>query len=143
MSDRHRQDVQPVDVGTAAQALGISRDAVRSRIRRGKLEAVKDSDSGEWRIYLPEGVRPTGEATAQDVTAELIRELRQRLEDKDAEIDRLERTLEREQQLHAALLARIPQLPAPEGHESASKTSADPARDAQDRRSWIDRVLGR
>jgi hypothetical protein len=41
-----------VDVATAARLLGIGHEAVRQRIRRGRLDAWLDDD-GRWRI--PEG----------------------------------------------------------------------------------------
>jgi len=49
-----------VDVATAAQLLGISDEAVRARIRRGKLRAEKVG--AVWRVHLPDG-EPVGTQT--------------------------------------------------------------------------------
>ncbi len=52
---------QRMDVNQAAQALGISTDAVRKRARRGTLESEKDAD-GSLYIWLdadqPDGSTP-------------------------------------------------------------------------------------
>ena len=42
-----------VDVTTAAELLGISEEAVRARIRRGKLVAEKVG--ALWRVHIPNG----------------------------------------------------------------------------------------
>ncbi len=49
-----------VDVTTAAELLGISEEAVRARIRRGKLAAEKVG--ALWRVHLPDG-EPVGTQT--------------------------------------------------------------------------------
>ncbi len=60
--DRQRQ-VTTVSVAEAAHALGISHDALRSRLRRGTLEGFKDGD--EWRVVLPADRQPTGDVPPQ------------------------------------------------------------------------------
>jgi hypothetical protein len=60
--DRQRQ-VTTVSVAEAAHALGISHDALRSRLRRGTLEGFKDGD--EWRVVLPVDRQPTGDVPPQ------------------------------------------------------------------------------
>jgi hypothetical protein len=60
--DRQRQ-VTTVSVAEAAHALGISHDALRSRLRRGTLEGFKDGD--EWRVVLPVDRQPTGDMPPQ------------------------------------------------------------------------------
>ena len=61
-TDRQRQ-ASTVGVAEAAHALGISHDALRSRLRRGTLEGFKDGD--EWRVVLPADRQPTGNASPQ------------------------------------------------------------------------------
>jgi excisionase family DNA binding protein len=59
-----------VDVTTAAERLGISEEAVRARIRRGKLAAVKVG--ALWRVHLPEGepvVAPNTTVPLRDTTS--------------------------------------------------------------------------
>jgi hypothetical protein len=58
--DRQRP-VTTVGVAEAAHALGISHDALRSRLRRGTLEGFKDGD--EWRVALPPDRQPTGDVS--------------------------------------------------------------------------------
>jgi len=60
--DRQRQ-VTTVSVAEAAHALGISHDALRSRLRRRTLEGFKDGD--EWRVVLPVDRQPTGDVPPQ------------------------------------------------------------------------------
>jgi len=50
-------------VADAAHALGISHDALRSRLRRGTLDGHKVGD--EWRVVLPADRQPTGDVSAQ------------------------------------------------------------------------------
>ncbi len=57
-------DRQPVDsrvtvtVAEAAELLGLSVDAVRSRLHRGTLQGLKDGNT--WRVILPEDVPAPG-----------------------------------------------------------------------------------
>jgi hypothetical protein len=63
----------------AAQALGITPEAVRMRIKRGTLS----SETRAGRVYVLLGPRPTTEQTTDqtpDHTEELIRTLREQLE---------------------------------------------------------------
>ena len=60
--DRQRQ-ASTVSVAEAAHALGISHDALRSRLRRGTLDGFKDGD--EWRVVLPADRQATGNAPPQ------------------------------------------------------------------------------
>jgi hypothetical protein len=60
--DRHRQ-ASTVSVAEAAHALGISHDALRSRLRRGTLDGFKDGD--EWRVVLPADRQATGDVPPQ------------------------------------------------------------------------------
>ena len=68
-----------VTVSEAAQALGITPEAVRMRIKRGTLSSEKRAG----RVYVLLGPRPTTEQTTDqtpDHTEELIRTLREQLE---------------------------------------------------------------
>lgn len=59
-----------VDVTTAAEVLGISEEAVRARIRRGKLDAEKVG--ALWRVHLPNGdplVTPNTTVPSRDTTS--------------------------------------------------------------------------
>lgn len=64
-SDGVRQDAT-VGVVEASRILGMTTDAVRSRLRRGTLEGHKVDD--EWRVVIPADRTPTGEQ--QDATGD-------------------------------------------------------------------------
>jgi IS30 family transposase len=105
-------------VAQAADALGVSQDAVRKRIRRGTIQSGRD-DSGRVYVYVPasETVHKTDQDTSrtQPDSAALTSELRDRLR-------YVEGQLEAERQAHAearrllmVALERIPpQLEAPQ-----------------------------
>ena len=44
--------MKKVDLDTAAEYYGISRDAMRKRIKRGKVDAVKES--GHYYVFIPD-----------------------------------------------------------------------------------------
>ena len=119
----------------AAAVLGVSKDAVRQRVRRGTLRSDKGED-GRVYVYLDASVydehtanpQPASEAAGEDV-------LRHQMQ---ARIDDLREQLRREQDAHAearriilALTSRIPQLEAPlETPEAAESATPEPERAA-------------
>jgi excisionase family DNA binding protein len=142
--------MQRLTVTEAAEALGITTDAVRMRISRGTL----DSERAEGRVYvlLEDDASPdrSGESSA------LISEMRD-------QIEFLRRELERRDQLLAAALSRIPEasLEAPRGDYSspseptgAPETASEPvgrdtpftdeerAQEAAEPRSWWRKIFG-
>jgi hypothetical protein len=118
-----------VDVATAAQLLDISEEAVRARIRRGKLRAEKVG--AVWRVHLPNGEpvnttnrspQPSRDTTSRHATehtteqntesSELVDHLRgevtylrERLEEADRQRGYLQQQLEAERQRADVLLA--------------------------------------
>ena len=118
-----------VDVATAAQRLGISEEAVRARIRRGKLRAEKVG--ALWRVHLPDGEpvgtqtrppQPSRDTTSRHATehatqhntesSELVDHLRgevtylrERLEEADRQRGYLQQQLESERQRSDVLQA--------------------------------------
>jgi excisionase family DNA binding protein len=116
--DRTRGDLdRALTVAQAADALGVSQDAIRKRIRRGTIQSERD-ESGRVYVYVPasETVHKTDQDTyqPQSESDRLTSELRDRLR-------YVEEQLEAERQAHAearrllmAALERIPpQLEAP------------------------------
>ena len=89
--------MRKTDLETAARILGISVDAVRKRIKRGKLEAEKD-ESGRWRVLLPDEI--------PDDVHNIVDILRRENEFLKAELERKDHIL-------MALAQKIPQLEAP------------------------------
>jgi hypothetical protein len=113
-------DQRPVTVSEAAQALGITPEAVRMRIKRGTLRSEKRAG----RVYVLLGPRPTTEHTTEqttkpglDHTEDLIATLREQVQ--------AERQAHAEtRRLLAAALERIPpQLEPPSEPPGASETA--------------------
>jgi hypothetical protein len=95
----------------AASLLGITPDALRQRIRRGRYHTEKEA--GRVYVYLDTDRTQTERPTEQGTDA-LIPELRARIESLERQLD-LEREANREnRRLLAAALERLPpQLEAP------------------------------
>ena len=93
---------QRLTTAQAAEALGISMDAVRKRASRGQLESEKDAD-GKLYIWLDNDTLPTG----HDDRDLLIEFLREQLEH-EREVNRENRRI-----IIAGLVQRIPAVAAP------------------------------
>jgi hypothetical protein len=96
---RHR-----LDVNQAAEALGISTDAVRKRASRGTLDSEKTED-GSLYVWLDNGA-PNGTPTGSTPTQAHLDSLQE-------QIEFLRHELERKDHLLAAALERIPAIEAP------------------------------
>jgi hypothetical protein len=135
-------------VSAAAEVLGISAEAVRSRLKRGTLRSVKEGDH----VYVllssdqaPHEHRPDADQAADrtEVLERLIARLEHDLEQAN-ERDRENR------RIIAALTQRIPAIEAPESPESPgpSDTPTDASAEAQEateraeERSWWRRMFG-
>jgi excisionase family DNA binding protein len=151
-----RQDA--MSVSEAAEFLGVTEDAVRKRIHRGKIAYERDQD-GRYIVYPTETDKrhTVPQDSVQYEPSALISELRARVELLE---DQLEQATERERQaserdrenrrLLAAALERIPpQLEAPseppETPETATEGGGEPRPGgAQEgtQRAWWKRILG-
>jgi excisionase family DNA binding protein len=102
-------------VAQAADQLGVTVDAVRSRVKRGTIEHVREGG----RVYIMLGAdqhAPShNQYTAQDASpGELVEELRERVRYLERQVEE-ERDANREnRRLLAAALERIPAIEAPE-----------------------------
>ena len=152
-----------VDVATAAQLFGISEEAVRARIRRGKLSAEKVG--ALWRVHLPDGEpvgtqtpppQPSRDTTSRHATehttqqntesSELVDHLRgevtylrERLEEADRQRGYLQQQLEAERQRADVLQA----LGTDTTPETASEAVESPERDGSTPTgvlAWVKRV---
>ena len=133
-----------VTVAEASEILGITAEAVRTRIKRGKLDSVKVPPDRTGTVYVlleADQTRPNNDPTSQGqdrttdqtrqderlvealreqvaylqgVIATRDRELAQRAE----EIRRRDAALEREQQLAAIFADQLRELPAPAPREA-------------------------
>ena len=146
-----RRSERRVHLSEAASLLGVSKDAVRMRVKRGTLRSEKGEDG---RVYVwvndnpdadPNTVHPE---TQVEAWRELIDELRDRVRS-------LEEANRENRRIIAALTQRIPELEAPaspEARESQETAEEQPERaerrpatgEAQEgvRRPWWRRMLG-
>jgi hypothetical protein len=152
-------DRRRLTVPQAAEALGVTVDAVRGRIRRGKLEAEHEAGAVYVWIDAPDeddrrGPSATGQRPSDDQS--------KRIEDLREQVaylrDQLEQANERDREnrrIIAALTSRIPAIEAP---QEASREAAETVEEAPERaepqsstegrqegvhRPWWRRVLGR
>jgi len=147
----HGPDKRRVTVAEAAEILGITAEAVRTRIKRDKLASVKDPPGRAGTVYVlleadqtgpnidptVQGQDQTTDQTRRDerlvemlreqvaylqgVIATRDRELEQRAE----EIRRRDAALEREQQLTAIFADRLRELEAPREARGSSETAEE------------------
>ena len=117
MSD-HRGERQPerrVHLSEAAELLGVSKDAVRMRVKRGTLRSEKGEDGRVhvWVNINPDGV-PNGAHPKEQSEAwrELIDELRDRIRS-------LEDANRENRRIIATLTQHIPEIEAPAAPEAA------------------------
>jgi hypothetical protein len=135
----HGPNTRRVTVAEAAEVLGITAEAVRTRIKRRKLESVKEPPGPRGTVYVllqadqtgpnidstPQGQDQTADQTERrDELVETLREqvayLRgviatrdRELEQRAEELRRRDAALEREQQLTAMFATRLGELEAP------------------------------
>ena len=152
--DRPRGDLDRRTVAQAAEALGVSQDAVRKRIARDTIPNDRD-ELGRVYVYLSpsETVHKTDQDARQDDATKTVQDAYIRsLED---QIAFLRRELERKDGILLNLSNKIPQLEAPESPEtaeeaperaeprSATAPEAQRATEAPRPRSWWRRIVGR
>jgi excisionase family DNA binding protein len=103
---------QRITVSEAAELLGISQDAVRMRVKRGKLEGDKEGN----RLFVWIDTDQTADQTTdRDDLLEAYRD----------QVEFLRRELERRDQLLAAALSRIPEIEAPQEPTGAPETVSE------------------
>jgi excisionase family DNA binding protein len=126
----HDRRVHRLTVSEAADALGISRSAVRKRVERGTLQADKDED-GRLHIYVD--TRDIGRETHRDTSHkpsspareerrdELVEEMRERIESMERQLERAEERDRENRRIIAALTQRIPELEPPRDTSSEAR----------------------
>ncbi|MDP9487581.1 MAG: hypothetical protein M3Q49_17650 [Actinomycetota bacterium] len=107
-----------LDVRQAADALGLSSDAVRKRIARGTLRSRKGED-GSVSVWLDaagqrqDGDQPNSETEAgQTLDTDLVEELRDRVRYLERQLDVRTEELREHRRLLAGLIERVPELEA-------------------------------
>jgi len=145
---KQRQDRRRVTVAEASEILGITAEAVRTRIKRGKLDSVKEPPDRTGTVYVllqADETGPNADPTSQgqDQTSDqtqLVAALReqvaylqgviatrdQELALRTEEIRRRDTALEREQQLTAMFADRLQELEAPVTSSAAREPDASP-----------------
>jgi excisionase family DNA binding protein len=111
-------------VHDAARVLGISEDAVRMRVKRGKLDAEREGG----RLYVLLTPEPTQDPTGR---TEMIEELRDRLRYVEGQLEQERNARYRADELLARLMERgqleAPSSP-PDATESPERSSTDSGR---------------
>lgn len=77
----------------AADILGLSKEALRKRIKRGSISAQKDA-AGRWQVVIPDDGQDTGSGHVKDVTDAYIRSLEERVEELKQQNDYLRQDVE-------------------------------------------------
>src|SRR5215211_768364 len=113
--DRATTERRRATVPEAAQHLGISVEAVRSRIKRGTLERAKVGGR-TWVLLDAAQVRPVSD---RSLGRELIDELRDRVRSLERRLDEERSSSAELERIIAALTQRIPELPAPVSSQSS------------------------
>src|SRR5215212_8193454 len=152
-SRRHVGDsMERLTVAQAAERLGVTRDAVRKRIKRHSIE-WEVGENGETYVYVDPSATaedPSGDTSGQEQVVEVLRDQVEHLRE---QLDRAEERDRENRRIIAALTQRIPELEAPseprESPETPSEeyygTSPEEAEDSLQRRSersWWRRFFG-
>jgi hypothetical protein len=116
-------DRRRLTVPQAAEALGVTVDAVRGRIRRGKLEAGHDKGAVYVWIDAPEtadsrGPSETSRGPAPD-QAERIEDLREQVAYLREQLEEANERDRENRRIIAALTSRIPAIEAPASPEAS------------------------
>jgi uncharacterized coiled-coil protein SlyX len=154
-TDRPSRDLDRLTVAQAADALGISQDAVRKRIARRTIPHDRD-ESGRVYVYLSpsETVHKTDQDAMWDAASKTVQDayirsledqiafLRNELERKDAILLNLtERIPAIEAPSEATEARESPESPGPSDTDTPGPTRAEAQEAAQ--RPWWRRVIGR
>ena len=138
---------QRLTVPEAAEALGISPEAVRARIHRGTLRKEKAPDGTVYVRLNGDRSQPNGDDTRdkthdRSAVGQLLREQVAQLREK---LDHESYSNRKNQRIIAGLVQRLPELEAPRnGHETATvepdreqhRPSTEGPQEGTGRRSW-------
>lgn len=140
-------------VPEAAEVLGITADAVRSRIKRKTLPTVHEG--GRVFVVMDATDRPTAQAhpTDRPDAERLYREMQERIRYLERQVDEEREARRRADTLLAQLMQRIPELDAPQDATEPPQDAdeqegrgrpppAAPGAQAGAQRPWWRRVFG-
>lgn len=111
-----------VTVPEAAVALGLTVEAIRGRIKRGKLPHVKEG--GTVYVLLPADQTTAGRNQSSDQSG-LVEELRDRVRRLEHDLDVRSEEIRRKDHIIAGLVNRIPELSAPASTDEAQGVAQD------------------
>jgi hypothetical protein len=148
---------QRLTVAQAADALGITEGAVRSRIKRGTLATEKEG--GTVYVLLGGGTSEANQAPNTDVPAgqspELLEALRDQIQDLREQLEQANERDRENRRIIAALTSRIPAIEAPaspeprespqsEARPGPTEAPTPPAGEPQrgSERTWWRRMFG-
>jgi hypothetical protein len=149
--------VRSMPLREAADALGISKDAIRQRVRRGTLRSEKGED-GRVYVYLDASADVTtddaDQGDSEAIEGSLYREMRDRVAYLERQVEEEREARRRADTLLARLMDRLPELEAPQEAADPAETvseepeGVDPRPDAPGpqegarRRPWWRRMFG-
>ena len=130
--------VRRVTVPEAANILGVTPDAIRSRLRRGKLRkdtatdgtvlVVLDVDTSDGRDGQSDGHdRHEAQTDGQATVAPLVEALQSQVDHLRRQLDEANRANAEHRRLLAAALERIPAIEAPEDSPAEPRESPETA----------------
>jgi hypothetical protein len=121
-------DMSRYTVPEAAQALGISPEAVRNRLSRGTLKSVKEAGT-VYVLLEADRMRHTGDTPIDrptDTPPELVDQMQARIDSLERQLEQAHERDRENRRIIAALTSRIPAIEAPsEQRESPEETSTD------------------
>jgi hypothetical protein len=137
----------------AAEALGVSVEAVRKRVKRGTLASEKGADGRRY-VYLdaaPDASDP--QAEGEGFSSPLVAEMRDRIESLESQLREERRANDENRRLLAAALERIPAIEAPaspgsptasespqEGHQEEGSEGSGPGEESERLRTAPERA---
>jgi hypothetical protein len=142
-------------VEQAADMLGISTGAVRSRLSRGTLQSVRES--GTVYVLLPASMSRDADRDAADTSADmspsLFDQMRERIESLERQLEQANERDRENRRIIAALTSRIPAIEAPSEAPGTPETPVGEPERAEPRpatvesqegvqRPWWRRVFG-
>lgn len=144
--------MERVAVAEAAHRLGLSKDAVRQRIRRGTIGYEKDTEGRIFVLLSPETTQADGVHDDVDnaILYDYIEELKGRIRHLEGELERRGEEAARAQHIIAGLVQRVPAIEAPpdappEPRESpvsaTEETSGTQTPPQEERPSWWQRLF--
>ncbi|MBV9455211.1 MAG: hypothetical protein JOZ19_14035 [Rubrobacter sp.] len=146
-----------VSVYEAAHLLGVTVDAIRKRIQRGKIPHQRDADGRVWILLDMASIVPDESENMYRTGSrdELVDSLKDQVEYLRQVIDTRNLELQRKDSIIAALTRRIPEL-EPAGPSSGTNQTPDEGPEGvvepapytegsqeKERRSWWRRFMGR